>query len=262
MYPGCGLKDPSLRERFQTMASADAVRGSEGIDPDAALVDDLADRIRQRIMSGEFPIGTQLRQAALATEFKVSRTPVREALRKLQAGGLITVAPNRGAIVRVPTPWEVREAYEVRAELEALAAERAASRIAPGDLARVEAANETMRKASARKTPPKPPPGELPPTTTANDTFHMIILDAAGNDRLTTVIQQINESFPRNVLYQVLVEYPALRAVNVEEHDAIIAGLKAGDGQAARVAMRKHVLNAGEHLARWYEQRSTTVFRG
>ena len=234
--------------------SAEAVRES-------ALVDDLAEQIRQRIMSGDFPIGTQLRQAALATEFKVSRTPVREALRKLQAAGLITVAPNRGAVVRVPAPWAVREAYEVRAELEGLAAERAAGRITPGDIARLEEANETMRKASGGK-PPKASAGKVAPTTTANDTFHTLIHAASGNERLTNVIQQINESFPRNVTAQVLLDAPELRVVNVEEHDAIIAGLKARDGAEARRSMRQHVLGAGEHLARWYEQRSTTVFRG
>jgi DNA-binding GntR family transcriptional regulator len=244
------------------MQAANPVGVAEGSDREAALVDELAELIRQRIMSGEIPIGTQLRQAALASEFKVSRTPVREALRKLQAGGLITVAPNRGAVVRVPAPWEVRAAYEVRAELEGLAAERAATRITPRVLARVEAANDTMRKAAARKSPPKAPGTGLPATTVANDTFHTLILDSAGNERLTAVVQQINESFPRNVLAQVLVDDPGLRIVNVEEHDAIIAGLEARDGVEARAAMRQHVLSAGEQLARWYEQRSTTVFRG
>jgi DNA-binding GntR family transcriptional regulator len=244
------------------MQAANPVGVADRSDREAALVDELAELIRQRIMSGEFPIGTQLRQAALASEFKVSRTPVREALRKLQAGGLITVAPNRGAVVRVPAPWEVREAYEVRAELEGLAAERAATRITPSVLARVEAANDTMRKASSRKSPPKAPGTGLPATTVANDTFHTLILGAAGNERLTAVVQQINESFPRNVLAQVLVDDPGLRVVNVDEHDAIIAGLQAHDGVEARRAMRRHVLSAGEQLARWYEQRSTTVFRG
>ena len=229
---------------------------------DSALVDDLAERIRQRITAGEFPIGMQLRQAALASEFKVSRTPVREALRKLQAGGLITVTPHRGAVVRVPAPWEVRDAYEVRAELEGLAAERAATRIGPSDIAKLEQANDTMRKGAQRSPKARPSGGKLPPTTVANDTFHMVILEAAGNERLAQVIQQINESFPRNVLAQVLVDDPGLRAVNVDEHDAIIQALRARDGAAARAAMREHVLTAGNHLARWYEQRSTTVFRG
>jgi DNA-binding GntR family transcriptional regulator len=229
---------------------------------ESALVDDLAEQIRQRITAGDFPIGMQLRQAALASEFKVSRTPVREALRKLQAGGLITVTPNRGAVVRVPAPWEVRDAYEVRAELEGLAAERAATRIGPTDIAKLERANDTMRKGAQRAARAKSAADRHPPTTAANDTFHMVILETADNARLAQVIQQINESFPRNVLAQVLVDEPGLRAVNVSEHDAIIEALRARDGAAARAAMREHVQSAGSHLARWYEQRSTTVFRG
>lgn len=229
---------------------------------ESALVDSLAERIRQRITAGEFPIGMQLRQAALANEFNVSRTPVREALRKLQAGGLITVTPHRGAVVRVPAPWEVRDAYEVRAELEGLAADRAATRITPSDIAKLEQANDTMRKGAQRASKPKATGNKPPPSTAANDTFHMVILEAAGNARLAQVIQQINESFPRSVLAQVLVDDPGLRAVNVAEHDAVIEALRARDGAAAREAMREHVLTAGNHLARWYERRSTTVFRG
>src|SRR3954469_10050711 len=119
-----------------------AMNDSAEVTRESALVDDLAERIRQRITAGEFPIGMQLRQAALANEFKVSRTPVREALRKLQAGGLITVTPHRGAVVRVPAPWEVRDAYEVRAELEGLACERAVSRINDAELDELRAANQ------------------------------------------------------------------------------------------------------------------------
>jgi DNA-binding GntR family transcriptional regulator len=244
------------------MSPDSAMNDPAGSAREAALVDDLAEQIRQRITAGEFPIGMQLRQAALASEFKVSRTPVREALRKLQAGGLITVTPHRGAVVRVPAPWEVRDAYEVRAELEGLAAERAATRISPSDIAKLERANDTMRKGAQRAAKPKPAGGPVAPTTAANDTFHLVILEAAGNGRLAQVIQQINESFPRNVLAQVLVDDPGLRIVNVEEHDAVIAALRGRDGAAARNAMRAHVLTAGNHLARWYERRSTTVFRG
>ena len=177
-----------------------AMNDSAEVTRESALVDDLAERIRQRITAGEFPIGMQLRQAALANEFKVSRTPVREALRKLQAGGLITVTPHRGAVVRVPAPWEVRDAYEVRAELEGLAAERAATRIGSSDIATLERANDTMRKGAQRAPKPtKQTGGKLQPTTAANDTFHMVILAAAGNERLAQVIQQIKESFSRKV---------------------------------------------------------------
>ena len=150
----------------------------------------------------------------------------------------------------------------MRAELEGLAAERAATRIGPTDIAKLERANDTMRKGAQRAPRANPAGGKLSPTTAANDTFHMVILEVAANARLALVIRQINESFPRNVLAQVLVDDPGLRAVNVAEHDAVIQALNARDGAAAREAMREHVLTAGNHLARWYERRSTTVFRG
>jgi DNA-binding GntR family transcriptional regulator len=225
-----------------------------------ALVDDLAERIRERIMTGEIPIGAQLRQAALASEFGVSRTPVREALRQLQTGGLITVVPNRGAVVRVPSPWEVRSAHEVRAELEGLAAERAATRITEPQLQILRRANETMRRA-AEKARPRQPVGATAPTTLANDEIHTTIHEAARNPWLGRMINQINESFPRNVLALVLATDPAARRLTVVEHDQIIDALEAGDGAAARAAMHKHVIESGEQLARWYEERSTTVFQ-
>src|ERR1041385_9317135 len=83
-----------------------------------ALVDKLAAGLQARVLSGELPSGTRLRQEALAEEFGVSRTPVREALRKLQAGGLVELQPHRGAVVRGLSAREIRDAYEVRAELE------------------------------------------------------------------------------------------------------------------------------------------------
>jgi DNA-binding GntR family transcriptional regulator len=224
------------------------------------LVEELAERIRERIMTGEIPIGAQLRQAQLAAEFGVSRTPIREALRQLQTGGLITVVHNRGAVVRVPSPWEVRSAHEVRAELEGLAAERAATRITEQQIAQLRKANETMRKATERPRPPRQ--GAQAPTTVANDEIHTIIHEAARNPWLARMISQINESFPRNVLSLVLAEDPQARRDNVDEHDAIINALEAHDKAAAREAMRRHVLDAGEALARWYEERSTTVFSG
>src|SRR6266581_4731171 len=141
---------------------------------DGPLVDDIAARIRARIMNGELAIGKPLRQAALATEFGVSRTPVREALRQLQNGGLIEMQPNRGAVVRVPAPWEVRQAYEVRAELEGLAARRAASRITERGLAALREHNAVLRESAARAAGEETGGGN-PTTTAANDCFHTVI---------------------------------------------------------------------------------------
>jgi DNA-binding GntR family transcriptional regulator len=226
----------------------------------SALVDETAAAIRKRIMSGEIPIGAQLRQAELASLLGVSRTPIREALRQLQTGGLIEVVPNRGAIVRVPAPWEVREAYEVRAELEGLACERAVRRITGDVLDDLRRANEVLRRAHPAR--PSRTAANAVSSTVANDRFHTLIHQTAGNERLARVIKEINEAFPRNVSALVLQDDPRNRDDNHAEHEQIIQALADENGKLARREMQAHVISAGEQLARWYERRSATVFRG
>lgn len=224
----------------------------------SALVDDLAARIRAKIMSGEIPIGAPLRQADLAAQFGISRTPVREALRQLQTGGLIEVVPNRGAVVRVPVPWEVREAYEVRAELESLAAKRAVDRLDDATIAELRAVNTAMYERSVALAAGAAPERD----GTANDQFHGLIYEASANTRLTRMLGEINDAFPRNVSALVLRDSSRHREENFREHEALLEAFTAGDGELAADLMRQHVLRAGEHLAHWYERRSSTVFTG
>ncbi|MFC4503965.1 MULTISPECIES: GntR family transcriptional regulator [Streptomyces] len=228
---------------------------------EGALVDDIAARIRTRIMNGELAIGKPLRQAALAAEYGVSRTPVREALRQLQHGGLIEMQPHRGAVVRVPAPWEVRQAYEVRAELEGLAARRAASRITEGQLGELRRHNDVLR-AAARGPAAHDHAGAPSATTAANDCFHTVVCQAADNPWLSRMIDRINESFPRNVSSLALAGDERHRLLNIREHDAIVAALTDRDPDRAQEAMREHVLSSGEHLTAWYERRSQIVFHG
>lgn len=166
--------------------------------------------------------------------------------------------PNRGAVVRVPSPWEVREAYEVRAELEGLACVRAVRAITPDVLRELREANETVRAVSGGSTP-----GEsASPSTAANDCFHTLIHTVAGNQRLARAIKDVNEAFPRNVSALVLHDNPRHREDNIREHERIVEALAAEDAERARREMKAHVTSAGDQLARWYEQRSATVFRG
>jgi DNA-binding GntR family transcriptional regulator len=242
-----------MRTSTDTTADAEALGST--------LVDETAAAIRARIMSGEIAIGAQLRQAELAKTFGVSRTPIREALRQLQTGGLIEVLPNRGAIVRVPRPWEVREAYEVRADLEALAAERMVPRITDDDIKRLRAANTSLRRANAKVVAGRGGTTTMP-LGGANDVFHTLIHQVAGNVRLARVINELNEAFPRYVSALVLADNPRQREDNVKEHERIVDAIAVGDTAAARAEMRAHVLSAGEQLASWYERRSATIFIG
>jgi DNA-binding GntR family transcriptional regulator len=213
----------------------------------AGLVDRLASQIRGKILSGAIPVGAQLRQADLAAEFGVSRTPVREALRQLQAGGLLDVVPNRGAVVRIPTPWEVRHAYEVRAELEGMAAAKAVERVGRRELAILKTANDVLRKQLTSTT------DDAEARRTANDTFHTTLLELSGNPWLVSITERINESFPRHVSSVSLAGDDRQREENIEQHDQIIDALSRRDARAARRRMSRHILSSGEYLTWWYE---------
>jgi DNA-binding GntR family transcriptional regulator len=107
--------------------------------------DDLAHELQVEIITGRIPLGTRLRQEDLAERFGVSRTPIREALRQLQAIGLVEQLGHRGALVRSFSPDECRNIFLVRAELEGLAAERASGRLTTYDHADLDTAQALLR---------------------------------------------------------------------------------------------------------------------
>lgn len=240
-------------------------RSNTGGNPELAgraLVDHLAEQIQTRIMTGDLASGTKLRQESLAEEFGVSRTPVREALRQLQANGLLEVQPRRGAVVRGPSAQDIREGYAVRAELEGLAAELATEQITDGQLAQLREAAALFRAsveeftgkdASERAEPAK---AKWP---AANDLFHRVILQAAGNQRLSEVVEHLHHSFPRNLTWSALSDNSRLLKQNAEEHDEILAAIASGPPAAARRAMKRHISRSGELVARRYESQQAAA---
>src|SRR3569833_3622035 len=123
---------------------------------DTTKADDIALVIEEAIVSGELEPGTVLRQEQLSEQFNVSRTPIREALRRLAALGLVSFVPNRGVRVRTLSREELQEAFLVRAELEGLATEVAATKITPEQLEALDAVEKRFSAISldlrARKT--------------------------------------------------------------------------------------------------------------
>jgi DNA-binding GntR family transcriptional regulator len=235
------------------MADVGGVRGDTR--ERRALVDKLAATLQARVLSGELPTGARLRQEALAEEFGVSRTPVREALRKLQASGLVEVRPHRGALVRGLSAREIRDAYEVRAELEGLAAELAALHPHHEDIAALHEAQQEFRAAldeavAAREGGALPAEDVSARWGRANDLFHQTIQHAAGNTVLADTLTHLHRSFPRDLSRTVLRESTTLLQENVREHEAIIDAIEQRDAAAARALMVKHVRRAGSLVTR------------
>jgi DNA-binding GntR family transcriptional regulator len=226
--------------------------------PDAdreALVNSLAARIQLGILTSEFPVGGRLRQEQLAERFNVSRTPIREALRMLQARGLVVLIPNRGAIVRMPTTKEIRDAYAIRAELEGLGAQIAATRARGEELEKLAEAERLFRN-SVSEYMSASSSNETPDLSwmQANDLFHEAILDAAGNERLHRIIHDLHLSFPRNLTWSALSEEPTLIEDNVNQHRRILTAIERREPEAARRWMTDHVQRAGELVAVWFER--------
>jgi DNA-binding GntR family transcriptional regulator len=234
---------------------------AQAIEERRALVDKLAAQLQARVLDGDLAPGTRLRQEALAEEFGVSRTPIREALRKLQASGLLELRPNRGALVRGLTPREISDAYAVRAELEGLAAEVAALRIDQAQLERLHRAQGQFRDALARMRGGtrngrrRLSERDIEAWGAANDEFHQTIQAAAGNEVLAATLRHLHRSFPRGLSRLVLRESTSLLEANVGEHEAVLAAIERREPEAARALMQQHVIRAGALVTDRFEER-------
>jgi DNA-binding GntR family transcriptional regulator len=179
----------------------------------------------------------------------------------LQASGIVEVQPNRGAVVRRPVTRDVREAYEVRAELEGLAAELAATRVQEPQLRRLQDGEalfrlscETLVSRRDERAARAPSFDEIRDWMHANDVFHQAVHDAAGNERLHRTIVELHLNFPRNLTSMVLSGSSRLLGENVEQHQAILAAIEKGDGAEARRRMVEHIRRTGELVTLRYEQ--------
>jgi DNA-binding GntR family transcriptional regulator len=219
---------------------------------DSTKADEIALVIEEAIVSGELPPGTVLRQEQLSERFSVSRTPIREALRRLAALGLVSFVPNRGVRVRTLSRHELREAFLVRAELESLATELAAPKMTDEDLdeleeaeARFSAATQALRSA---------PRGENRLRLTsdwvrANHGFHDVIYAVADAPLIERLAKGARRSFSGHAVWgPVGSDIDERYERNDREHRAIIAALRAGNAAGARVLSREHVMHSYELL--------------
>lgn len=222
------------------------------------LVSSLADRIIAKIVAGEYPPGSRLRQEVLAEEFSVSRTPIREALRQLEVKGVIHHRPNQGAIVLAPNARDIREIYQVRAELEGLAISLAVEWITDEQIERMRRAQkrfaDTVDKLiAARKSNAKAHLRNVPNWVESNDEFHGVVMEASGNQRLKQVTQDLHLGFIRNIMLSALTMDGRRMRENVSQHEEILVATSRHDAIEARKLMMHHIQRSGELVVWWLE---------
>ena len=206
---------------------------------DTTKADEIALVLEQAIVSGELEPGRVLRQEELSERFAVSRTPVREALRRLAALGLVSFVPNRGVRVRTITLDELREAFLVRAELESLATEIAAPKFTEADLRELDEAERTFSQATqALRAQPQEDIDRWRLThdwVVANHGFHDVIYRVAEAPVIERLAKSARRSFSGHAVWAPGgSETDALYERNDNEHRAIIAALRARNGAGAR----------------------------
>jgi DNA-binding GntR family transcriptional regulator len=221
--------------------------------PEGTKADELALALEQAIVRGELSPGQVLRQEELSERYGVSRTPVREALRRLAALGLVSFEPNRGVRVRTLSRGELREAFLVRAELESLATELAVPYFGPAELDALAAAHERYVAITLRMRDMTRPLEERAALTgawlSANYAFHDVIYEAAD----APLIGRIARSARRTFLGQAVwapggPEMDELYERNVAQHRAILDAIAAGSAAGARALAREHVIDSGQLL--------------
>ena len=197
------------------------------------LRDVVFNTLRKAILRGELKPGERLMEIQLANKLGVSRTPIREAIRKLELEGLVLMIPRKGAEVAQITEKNMQDVLEVRKALEELSVQLACERITPEQVEEMKMAAEDFRKDLKS--------GDVTKIAEADVKFHDIIFAATNNQRLITLLNNLREQMYRfRVEYLKQKEcYPQL----LEEHDKLIALISGGEVEEACELMGCHIDN-------------------
>lgn len=199
-----------------------------------ALSTDLFSNLRKDILQGKLRQGVKLTEQQICNEYKVSRTPVREAFKQLEAEGFIETIPNRGAFVVGFSPQDIADMYELRKSYEVLAVKWAIERITNEELEKIEEAFEFMEFYTKRN--------DIDKMLNINSNFHQLIYTASRNKMLKHILSS----------YQMYIKYSRPSAsygknylqVVLEEHRKIYNAFMARDKEAAIEAITNHMDNS------------------
>lgn len=197
------------------------------------LRDVVFNTLRQAILKGELEPGERLMEIQLADRLGVSRTPIREAIRKLELEGLVLMIPRKGAEVARISEKNLREVLEVRRSLEELAAELTCQRMDDEGIAELEEAQKAFCNAIRE--------GDLMNIAETDEHYHNVIYRGTGNSRLVQILNNLQEQ-----MYRYRLEYikdTAKHPILVVEHDHILRALKERRVTEAKAAIREHIDN-------------------
>ncbi|WP_235618412.1 GntR family transcriptional regulator [Embleya scabrispora] len=203
----------------------------------ARAADRAYEMLRAGILEGHYRPGERLGEAELAETIGGSRTPVREALRRLEVEGLVEVAPHRGARVTQWSRADVEEIYDLRLVLESFAAQRAATRVSDADVEHLRKLCDAMEAAA------RPGPGQnLERLAELNTEFHVVIRAASASSRLLTMLNAVVQM---PLVLSTFHRYsPDDLVRSAGHHRELVDALRARDGQWAQAVMRSHVAAA------------------
>ncbi len=192
------------------------------------------DAIREAIINGSLKPRERLMEIQLAEELGVSRTPIREALRKLELEGFIVMIPRKGAYVADISFKDIADVYEIRAALEGLAAALAAERITDEELEEMERFLVGKAEAIANN--------DMDKLVDVDTRFHELIYQASRNDRLSNIINNLREQIQRCRVTSLSV--PGRMQQSLQEHRTIVEAIQSRDTQLARQVAQDHIENA------------------
>jgi DNA-binding GntR family transcriptional regulator len=199
----------------------------------------LKDSLEDDIINGRRAPGERLDPEALAEQFNVSRTPIREAIQQLTASGLVTVSPKKGTFVTQVSTAQLIEMFEVMAELEGMCGRLAARRITTGELLALHQALARCEAAAAA--------GDPDEYYYENEAFHHCIYEASHNAFLAAETRRLKQRLKPYRRLQLQVRHRM--SSSLDEHRDIVAAIEAGNTTGAERTLREHVLIQGERFS-------------
>jgi DNA-binding GntR family transcriptional regulator len=199
----------------------------------------LREIIEERIATGIYLPGMQLDETELATEFEVSRTPIREALMQLSFAGLIYMQPRRSAVVSEISPQRLCEMFEVMAELEAMCGRLAARRMTDDNQHSLLAAHQACKDAAEKNDPDE--------YYRRNEQFHLAIYMASHNSFLIDECKNLKRRL--NAYRRLQLRVRDRMRTSFEEHSEVYMAIVTGDGELTARLLKNHVVIQGERFA-------------